>query len=201
MVVGCRRRRAALCKEVRLPSQIQSLVGLRKGDPRILSRRELSMSRLNVTHLFVALCLLLAGSVAHGGENEAPATEADVGNQEFAFFEQHIRPLLVAHCYECHSAEAEKLQGGLALDSKPGWMTGGDSGPAIVPGEPDESPLMDAVRYEGYEMPPRGKLPDEKIALLDKWISMGALKHRPREIRDRLGASPGVLGISTPAAA
>ncbi len=132
------------------------------------------MSRLNLSRVFIALSLLVACATARGGERDAPTAKAVDESRQVEFFEQHVRPLLVEHCYECHCAETEELQGGLALDSKPGWMAGGDRGAVIVPGEPDASPLMDAVRYEGYEMPPQGKLPEDKIALLDKWISMGA---------------------------
>ena len=75
------------------------------------------------------------------------------------FFEKHVRPVLVENCYKCHSAEAEKLKGGLHLDSKEGVLKGGDTGPAIVPGQPDKSLLIKAVRYgdENLQMPPKNK--------------------------------------------
>src|SRR5947208_330698 len=67
----------------------------------------------------------------------------------FEFFEKKIRPVLVAHCYKCHSAESKELKGGLRLDLKMGWQLGGESGePAIVPGDPDQSPLIQSVRHE-----------------------------------------------------
>jgi hypothetical protein len=93
------------------------------------------------------------------------------------FFERKIRPLLVERCYECHSAQAEKLKGGLFLDTKEGVLKGGDSGPAIVPGNPDKSLLIKAVRYtsDDLQMPPKNKrLPDEQIADLEEWVKMGA---------------------------
>ena len=92
------------------------------------------------------------------------------------FFEKEVRPLLVEHCYECHSAGAEKLKGGLYLDSREGWMKGGDTGPALVPGQPDRSLLIEAVRYGNadLEMPPKNKLADRHIAILEKWVSVGA---------------------------
>ena len=65
-----------------------------------------------------------------------------------AFFEANIRPLLVDHCYDCHSSEKGQSKGGLTLDTRAGWMTGGDSGAAIVPGKPEESLLIKAVRYD-----------------------------------------------------
>ena len=92
------------------------------------------------------------------------------------FFEKRIRPILVAHCYECHSTSAEQLKGGLRLDSRQRMFDGGDSGPAIVPGKPEEGELIRAVRYDpdGYEMPPTGMLDKRQISDLTKWVRMGA---------------------------
>ncbi len=92
------------------------------------------------------------------------------------FFERQVRPLLVEYCYECHSHEAEKLRGNLHLDSRPGWQEGGDSGPAIIPGDPEGSLLVHAIRYddEDLEMPPKQKLPQSAIDVLAKWIAIGA---------------------------
>ncbi|WP_437230944.1 PSD1 and planctomycete cytochrome C domain-containing protein [Planctomicrobium sp. SH661] len=90
-------------------------------------------------------------------------------------FEKHVRPLLIRHCYECHSQQAKRLEGGLFLDSRAGHLRGGDSGAAIVPGAPDESLLIDAVNYGNYEMPPRGKLSDQEIAILVDWVKAGAV--------------------------
>ncbi len=95
-----------------------------------------------------------------------------------AFFEQKIRPVLVEHCYACHSAGAEKLKGNLYLDSKAGWEKGGDSGhPAILPGKPEESLLIRTIRHleEDLEMPPKKpKLPKAVIADFVAWVKMGA---------------------------
>src|SRR5918994_1682835 len=74
-----------------------------------------------------------------------------------AFFERKIRPVLVAECYSCHSTEAKQVRGNLRLDTREGLLRGGDSGPSIVPGKPKESPLLEALRHEGPEMPPEGK--------------------------------------------
>jgi len=92
------------------------------------------------------------------------------------FFENKVRPLLVKHCYECHSQETGKRKGGLLLDRKEGWQIGGDAGPALVPGKPAKSLLMHSVRYEDedLQMPPKSKLPPEDIRILDQWIAMGA---------------------------
>ncbi|HEV3023444.1 MAG TPA: DUF1549 domain-containing protein, partial [Pirellulales bacterium] len=90
------------------------------------------------------------------------------------FFEKKVRPVLVRNCYECHSTASVKLKGGLMLDSRDGSRRGGDSGPAVVPGNVEESLLIAAVRHESFEMPPAGKLPDEAIADLVAWIDLGA---------------------------
>ena len=99
---------------------------------------------------------------------------------EFNFFEKEIRPLLYKHCYKCHSAEAEKLKGGLLLDSRQGWATGGDSGPAIVPGDVEGSLLLRAVSYEDgdLQMPPKYKLADHERAALGTWVEAGAVDPR-----------------------
>ncbi len=95
-------------------------------------------------------------------------------DDNFEFFESKIRPVLVKHCYECHSADAANPKGGLRLDQRDATRSGGDSGPAVVPGKPSESHLLDALKYEGFEMPPKGKLPDSVIVDFERWIQMGA---------------------------
>ncbi len=93
------------------------------------------------------------------------------------FFEKKIRPILVENCYKCHSAEAEKLKGGFLLDTKGGLLKGGDTGPAIVPGDAERSLLIKAVRYtdENLQMPPKNKkLSPEHVADLEAWVKMGA---------------------------
>src|SRR5580704_2275470 len=85
---------------------------------------------------------------------------AQAQSADFEFFEQKIRPVLVDHCYKCHSAESEKIEGGLRLDIREGLLKGGDSGPTIVPGNPEKSLLVKAVRYldPDLQMPPKTKL-------------------------------------------
>ena len=90
------------------------------------------------------------------------------------FFEKKIRPILVGKCYQCHSAAATSLKGGLLLDTREGLLKGGESGAAIVPGDSQASLLMESLRFEGLEMPPTGKLTDEQIADFAAWIDMGA---------------------------
>ncbi|MGE3308861.1 MAG: PSD1 and planctomycete cytochrome C domain-containing protein [Limisphaerales bacterium] len=118
---------------------------------------------------------------------------ADLPHSETEFFEKRIRPLLADHCYECHSAVADKLRGGLSLDSRDGLIHGGDLGPALIPGDPEKSLLIRAVRHDDPElrMPPKkAKLSDRQIADLAQWVragapwpdeSTGTPKRKPRE--------------------
>ena len=96
------------------------------------------------------------------------------------FFERKIRPVLVEHCYSCHSAELKKNKGGLQLDTREGLLAGGDIGAAIVPGHPDKSLLIKAIRYTDSQirMPKKYKLPDEVVADFEKWVKMGATDPR-----------------------
>ncbi|WZP00322.1 PSD1 and planctomycete cytochrome C domain-containing protein [Isosphaeraceae bacterium EP7] len=84
--------------------------------------------------------------------------------------------MLVEHCYSCHSAEGKRIKGNLRLDNKADWLKGGDLGPAVVPGNLEESLLITAVRYkdESIQMPPKGKLDDRQIEFLTEWVVMGA---------------------------
>src|SRR5262249_55017392 len=84
----------------------------------------------------------------------ARSAAAEPATEQVEFFEKRIRPVLVDQCYQCHSTKSDKVRGGLLLDTRDGLLKGGDSGPAIVPGKPDESLLFKAIRYEDHEMPP-----------------------------------------------
>jgi cytochrome c553 len=96
------------------------------------------------------------------------------------FFESKIRPVLVKHCYQCHSAESGKSKGGLQLDSRAGWQVGGDSGPAIVPKKPKESLVIQAISRGGEisEMPPKSRLSSQVVSDFTKWIAAGAIDPR-----------------------
>ena len=105
----------------------------------------------------------------------APAfADDDAQRAAMTFFEKEVRPILVNRCYECHGEKKQK--GGLRADHIGYLKAGGDTGPALVPGKPEESPLIEAVRYTNadFKMPPKKKLPDAEIAVLEKWIKMGA---------------------------
>jgi len=108
-------------------------------------------------------------------KSAAPVAGPALDPQQVEFFEKEIRPLLSAKCDKCHSHQSESVRGGLYLDTRAGWTKGGDTGPAIIPGDPDASLAIQAIRYDGdYKMPPDGKLPDEQIAALTKWVKLGA---------------------------
>ncbi len=102
-----------------------------------------------------------------------PAAAARADSRGDQFFEAKIRPVLVAHCYECHSAQASKVRGGLLLDSRDGLRSGGDNGPVIVPGNPGKSRLIKALEHDGLKMPKK-KLPASVIADFVTWVKMGA---------------------------
>jgi hypothetical protein len=115
--------------------------------------------------------VLAAALVVSSALAEAPIPQA-----QREFFEAKIRPILVEHCYKCHSSTAKSLKGGLRLDSRDGLRRGGDSGPVMIPGKPTASILLKALRYtdEGLRMPPKAKLPDLVVADFERWILMGA---------------------------
>jgi mono/diheme cytochrome c family protein len=125
--------------------------------------------------LLWALILLLpaAAGAAAGTESDARGIE---------LFETKIRPVLVKHCYECHSAESEEVKGSLRLDSAAALQQGGDSGPALVAGRPGQSLLVDALRYKSFEMPPAGKLSDQIIRDFEQWIEIGAPDPRSGDV-------------------
>lgn len=104
------------------------------------------------------------------------AADATLTPEQLAFFEKKIRPVLVAHCYKCHSATADKIKGELALDTRAGVQQGGESGPLFVPGQPAKSLLIQALKWEksAPAMPPKEQLPESVIDDFERWITMGA---------------------------
>jgi hypothetical protein len=118
--------------------------------------------------VLASLAVVLAGlGQAWGGDNPPVSPEAA------AFFETSVRPILVEHCLKCHGDK--KQSGGLRLDARKPLLEGGDTGPAIVPGEPEKSLLVQAVRHQGeLKMPEKEKLPEAAIASIDRWVRMGA---------------------------
>src|SRR5690242_9412106 len=122
-------------------------------------------------HLIWAGRIIASACAVLVSASAALAAEPTAGGIEF--FEKKIRPVLVDNCYKCHSAGAEKVKGGLLLDTRDGVLKGGDTGPAIVPGDADKSLLIKAVRYsdENLQMPPKDKkLSAQQIADLESWV-------------------------------
>jgi hypothetical protein len=100
-----------------------------------------------------------------------------ISPDDMQFFEAKIRPVLADNCYKCHSHDADKIKGGLMLDTREGMLHGGDTGPAIAPGKPEDSLIIDAISYKDadLQMPPKGaKLPDNVIADITEWVRRGA---------------------------
>src|SRR5262245_60969254 len=135
----------------------------------MLSRRP-DTSMVVSAALAFGILLFLTTPAAHA------APPAKLSPEGVAIFEKQVRPVLVRHCYRCHSPEAKKLKGGLRLDTRQGVLRGGASGPAVVPGEPAKSLLLEAVKHAGgvEAMPPDEKLSDAQIAGLEAWVKMGA---------------------------
>jgi hypothetical protein len=140
-------------------------------------------------------CILLGAAFGAALQVSALASD-EISEQDLTFFESEVRPLLIERCYECHSAESGKRKGGLLLDHRMGWFVGGDTGPAIVPGSVSESLVSRAISYEDpdFEMPPKGRLPQSEIEIINQWIQRGAPDPR-QEIIEFTGSSKPKTGI------
>ncbi len=140
-----------------------------------------------VTRQFFLIWMLTSAAMAA----ERPTDD------QLAFFERQIRPVLIEQCFECHSGATNKQRkGGLNLSTRNDLLIGGETGPAVVPGKPDESLLVEALRYESLEMPPKGKLPDRVIEDFVTWIKMGVpdpRKEKGEVITIETSGAPGEL--------
>jgi hypothetical protein len=121
------------------------------------------------SHSLTGLALLLLSLHARSQEDAADREGLDL-------FEKRIRPVLVERCYSCHSAAAEKIKGNLVVDTREGLLKGGDTGPSVVPGNPDKSLLIKALRWteEEFKMPPKKRLPADVVADFETWVRRGA---------------------------
>ena len=141
----------------------------------------------------VAAAMCVFGTLATGSAEEADAKQQASGGSGFAkedveFFEKQVQPILKSRCLKCHGAE-EKIKGGLRLSSRAAVLKGGDQGAAVVLDKPAESLLIQAINYDGLEMPPSGKMPKAEIDVLTKWVTQGlpwtagasAPEDKPRE--------------------
>ena len=135
----------------------------------MFSKRVVLVSALSATLLFCA--------PGANGQDKTVGTDSE---RSLQLFNDYVSPLLSKHCYECHSHESRKAESGLVLDSRSGLLTGGLSGPAITPSNPDASLILKAINYEDDElqMPPDGKLSEEDIKHLTEWIRLGAVDPR-----------------------
>ncbi len=123
-----------------------------------------------ITHVMKHFtCLLVACFMLPA----ASADESEITVEQRHFVQTRVLPLLEARCFQCHNG-TEETKGGLVLTSRASALKGGDSGPAIIPGKPDQSLLIEAIRYEGFEMPPSSKMPDAEISILVDWVTMAA---------------------------
>jgi mono/diheme cytochrome c family protein len=148
--------------EIRNPSLAMAAFGYLYSD----------LFRIRVLGIRIFALLFLFAPAPFLAAAPAPLTAAQT-----EFFENRIRPVLAQNCYKCHSSEAAKVKGELLLDSREGVLKGGESGPVVVPGEPEKSLLIKAVRYldPDLQMPPKGeKLSEAQIADLATWVKMGA---------------------------
>ncbi|MDX2029059.1 MAG: PSD1 and planctomycete cytochrome C domain-containing protein [Blastocatellia bacterium] len=144
--------------------------------------------RTNSSQLFKRSLAFLAGALfflPHPAPIDAQqAPVAALSKEGLEFFERKIRPVLLTHCYQCHSAQAKRLSGGLRLDTRAGMLKGGASGePAILPGAPEKSPLIKAIRHTDpkLQMPMGAQLPEHVIRDFETWIKMGAPDPREAE--------------------
>ena len=134
----------------------------------MISMRHLRWGFCQIAVGALLTCLLLA-----------PLTKAaptDFSQEEIDFFESKIRPALIKHCYVCHSSRADEIQGELRLDSQAGWQAGGVSGTVIVPGRPEKSLFIAAIRHTAgvANMPPKQKLPAAVVEDFEAWVRLGA---------------------------
>ena len=140
---------------------------------------------LLITVACVSFMALPNGAADETSEVAALQQSATADPAKVEFFEAKIRPVLIEHCYSCHSADAKDIKGGLLLDSRQGILVGGDSGAMLTPGNADASLVMEALRHEGLEMPPDQQLPDDVIADFAAWIRDGAADPRDSEVAEK----------------
>src|SRR4051812_42999737 len=147
-------------------------------------------------HIIVLGVLAAVGLAARAGELAGGGVKASKEGVEF--FEKEIRPILAQYCYECHSAQAKKIKGKLLLDSRQGMLKGGADGVILVPGDPEGSRLITAIRWSDTElkMPPKQKLSAQQIEKFEQWVRMGAPDPR-EEASTNVGVAKGNTSLET----
>lgn len=135
------------------------------------------------THVVVRWKVYLVVAAAMGGVSSQVWSE-EGESAKIEFFRKKVAPVLKEHCFECHSKKSDEVKGDLLLDSQAALAKGGANGPAVVPGDIEASFLIRTVRYteDDYKMPPRGKLDDDVVRDLEKWIKDGAKNDFPKEL-------------------
>ncbi|MDG1510533.1 MAG: DUF1553 domain-containing protein [Mariniblastus sp.] len=124
---------------------------------------------------FAVLAVVVSSASCLTAQETDKDKSAAFTSAQIEFFENKVRPLLIDKCFSCHGPESKPLEGGLNLSSRKGVLFGGDSGPALVAGAPEESLLIDVINYgDVYEMPPDTKMSAEEIGVLTKWVKDGA---------------------------
>jgi hypothetical protein len=135
----------------------------------------------------VALALTLLACTLGVGRTQPPAQPGSFAAQDLEFFETKIRPVLADHCFKCHGPDKQKA--GLRLDSREALLKGNESGPAIVPGHPEKSLLLQVLSHKGEtKMPPDGPLPRAAIADFETWVKLGA-PWTPGKVAADIGAA------------
>ncbi len=159
------------------------------------SAKDAQLSRSERRH-WAKLFVLSIAIALIATRNSIRAQESVLDAASIEFFEKSVRPLLVTHCYECHSGK--ERNGGLQLDYRDGLLGGGDSGPAIQPGHPEKSLLIQAIRYKNpdLKMPPKAALSPSDVAILERWISIGAPDTR---VQPSTSQSPSPTGMTVEA--
>ena len=121
--------------------------------------------------LFLGFCLVVVSA------EERKVTMAKPTSEQITFFESKVRPVLVDNCFRCHGGDLKKEpKAGLTLTTLKGMLQGGESGPALMPGNLDKSLIVEAVRYrnENMSMPPKKPLKPDEVKVIEEWVSMGA---------------------------
>ncbi len=139
---------------------------------------DLSSKRISSTLISACLgsCLLLNTVSVSSAQMMNSEDELQFSAADIQFFESKVRPLLITHCQSCHASNSDRIRGGLVLDTRAGWQVGGISGPAIIPGDPDGSLFIQAIRWddEDFQMPPKRRLSDRDVGIFEEWIRRGA---------------------------
>ena len=123
-------------------------------------------------HVLVILLAVAVFAIARVLESKSRGASPPFTAEQVRFYEEKVRPILESRCFKCHGA-GEKVKGGLRLDSRAAILKGGELGPAVIVDRPEESLLLQAIRYEELEMPPGGKLPAGEQSILTRWVKEG----------------------------